>query len=332
MRTFHLKIFVASVMVAFLIGRSSSAQVLGYLCFKGSHNSYDKTVSITSQIDDWNVWFIEIDICKDDDILKIKHTCGASEYDLDNALQAIKEAKLTQDRLTFVWFDIQVACCDFDDDEPYEVIEPLVSKLNNYFGNEIYRPAEWKQIDGKVWPTYQELMARGKHYIMVFDEDDAKPDDDNLFMSAESYADAIDQERFPAQHIAFINRDGADTDGITINPSDQFLWRSYGLNDPDDWNKATDLGFTLLCMDEIKQSWSFTQVQAPSPLVVNKAATGSEYGTFGNPAHSVYKALSFQNILPGTRLLIHAGFYDESVLLINKKLQIMAIDGTVEIR
>jgi hypothetical protein len=330
-------IMTGIIILLLIISLHAGAQPLGQLTFKGSHNSYDKAESITSQIDDWNVWFVEIDICKENDLLNVKHLCSNNDYGLDALLQGVKNAAATRERLTFLWFDIKghhlVFCeCEFDADRPYEVIDLLVPRLEHYFGNALYTASEWKHADGKTWPTYQELMARGKRYIAVFDEDDAKPDDAHLFMSAESYADATSTEKFPAQHIAFINRDGPDTDGVSINLSDQFLWRSYGLNDQEDWNEAADLGFSILCTDEVEQFWSFMRVQAPSPLVVNNAAAGPEYGTFGNPAHSIHKVLPFQHILPGTQMLIHAGMYDEPTLLINRKLQIVARDRSVEIR
>jgi hypothetical protein len=337
MRLFSRKDLAASIVLAFLIGRSSvCAQGLGHLIFKGSHNSFGYGYqAITSQIDDWNVWFIELDIYKDGDTLIIKHPPNISKYDLDKALQAITDAQSTQERLTFLWFDIK--------NKPYEVIGLLIPKVKSHFGNLLYRPAEWKRIDGKVWPSYQELIARGKRYIAIFDEDDAKPDDDDLFMSESSYANATDTSKYPSQHIAFINRKGPDTNGITINPDDQYLWRSYDLGPafpsddlvpsvPSDWDNAADQGFNLLCANLFEEFWSFTRVQAPSPIVVDNNASGPEYGTFGNPAHSVSKGISLENIIAGTRVLIHAGIYDESPILIDQAMTLEAMGDTVEIK
>ncbi|EFK10431.1 conserved hypothetical protein [delta proteobacterium NaphS2] len=334
-------VFTGLVFFLLLETRCGSAQGLGHSAFKGSHNSYDKSVSITSQIDDWNTWFIEIDICMQNNVLKVKHLCSDSDYGLDNALEQIASAASSQERLTFIWFDIKdqtipvppfLCQCKFDDDQPYEVIDLLVAKLKSYFGNKLYRASEWRNIDGKVWPSYQELLDRGKRYIAIFDENDAKPVDDYLFMSEASYADATNTTKHPVQHIGFISLDSFDMGGVTIDPNDQYLWRRYDLTTSSEWVSAANLGFNILCTDYIDQPWSFAHVQAPSPIVVDNNASTSEYGTFGNPFHSVSAAVSLEKICPGTRILIHAGVYDEPPFQITKNLELLAIDGLVEIK
>jgi len=230
--------------------------------FKGTHNSYDQAHDIATQIDEFGVWVVEIDMCgiDDDDALQVKHGCDFSSSKLfEDILQDVQSSSAWPQRVIFLWLDIKEECfaqCrwrEYDDDERADKIADAL--LDTIGIDRLYTRDDW-DADERVWPTVDDLVLRGKNFIPIYDNNDHNPDHSTLFVSA--HKPSVIQE-----HTAFLNVKDAKINtfpGRSPRDADRFLWRSYDLNTEHEWRSAINHGIHLPSTDEYQQKWSFRGV------------------------------------------------------------------------
>jgi hypothetical protein len=230
-----------------------------YHSFKGTHNSYDQPDGIARQLDVYNVWHVEIDLCgvSSGNRIEVKHGCvpGSPNGFLEDFLGELHNSSTRHDQIVFLWLDIKEQClslCNWrhhSDDSRAQLIAQAVEHVLGR--STIYAKDDWI-ADGMKWPFAEELLLRGKHYICIYDNNDHNPNHPLLFVSAHK-PDII----FP--HTAFLNiKDGqtGEFPGLSPMDDDRFLWRSYDLNTKEEWQSALNSGIQLLATDEYQASWA----------------------------------------------------------------------------
>lgn len=328
---------------------------LDEFAYKGSHNSYDLG-PIDAQLDDWNVWQIELDLnaCADcRDILVAEH-CDEGKP-LRGYLDELMRSKALSERVTFVWFNQKenLERCPRWIDDLRETIE---ASMEPFGGTEmVYRSDEFRGNDGSRWPSLEDLVSRGKHLILVIEL--TPPQSGTTF---EDFFVAVDDDHVKlADNLTavFINReDGGPSPHTRPQPSDPYMWRGWDIGCCNGFNHAMQSGMNLLSIDEIMSpggrcplqlwpEWTFEsgcdlhcywsgsechRPHAPVPLVVDwtsgQARGDGQFGTFAFPFETVQAGVARAEA--GTAIVIRAGSYPQPVRL-DKAARIRGDGGMV---
>src|ERR1017187_4297705 len=113
------RIVLLSLIVLCCFGRYAGAQNVGpgeqrfnAAIYKGSHNSEDRDESLAQQIDDYNVWQIELDIYDYQGDLKVNHLCDPGSLDAADTLttlltKMVAESKTFSSKFTVIYLDMK---------------------------------------------------------------------------------------------------------------------------------------------------------------------------------------------------------------------------------
>ncbi len=321
--------------------------------FKGTHNSYAADISLNEQLDGYNVWQVELDLCgvdeTSDHYVHVSHGgailfCDDDRGRLIDFLAQIRESNAGQNRVTFVWLDIKNdLCCDWrgfsDSLQLSKVRSDVVAGLGGS-SVALYRKADWDQ-DQKQWPSVSELLSRGKRFIVIWGNDPATggfPDDyiedDSVLFMSRSHTPNLSE----ASYVAFMNAaDGELGDqfsGMTPrDPANRYLWRAYGLNDSNLWSSALHQGFQILSTDNYDASETYLpDVMPPHPFYVGPVHSGGR-GTFRFPLGRSSLAQANSTLANGGILMLSGGSFPGAISF-SRRMTVMrnpAASGTAVI-
>ncbi|HPF38984.1 MAG TPA: hypothetical protein P5081_08845 [Phycisphaerae bacterium] len=306
--------------------------------FKASHNSYNRPQSLDAQIDDYNCWMIELDLWyKDsDDSIRVAHTCPISSADrFGSRLSELMNANDLDKRVTFIFLQLKYDCtndnCDcglletchpWPSDQRGRVLETV---LNNVPQNEIYTVPEFRDIDNRAWPSYQELVRRGKRFVFVLGGCETNTNLDDLLF--EKTADTSNNTNLYSNY-SIVNTSGGCPGGSApdpANPTDRFVWRAYPggacltceLQGNGWWEALVDTGYTFIatnCVDAQHTFDDFPVIHSPAPFyVVPSGSYSHNWGTRAFPrvgSLGLYRATTEVSAM--VDVLISPGVYDIS--------------------
>jgi hypothetical protein len=300
--------------------------------FKAGHNSYDEDEDMDDQIDNYNVWCVELDLQWETDCgpcITVDHCCPEvpgcwGEQRLHESIAEIMRSTELSRRVTFIWLEIKASGSFWDnnwchEDWPPNRREIIRDTLLGLIGEEnIYRQSDFDkdfQTNGGRWPSWQELRRRGKKFILVledpFDEGECgKAYDPVMFIAVKSHREA--EEKYP--WATFVNVQDADTSNEAPLPNDRYIYRAWfdiHTDDHDTWEAGASRGFNLIGSDDVDGDYTITDVRthSPQPLFVDGTASSSArlWGTRNFPMSQIASAVS--RATPGTTLMIRPGNY-----------------------
>jgi hypothetical protein len=141
--------------------------------FFGSHNAYQDDQSITSQLDGWNVWMIELDVRWENGAYRVFHHCldGAGSASFDTYLSEIAATERIKDGLFFLNLEVGPAwgtCDEWGEKNPGQHMYDIEEILKAEFGESaFYSNSTLKNLDNNQWPSVQELLRRGIHIVPI---------------------------------------------------------------------------------------------------------------------------------------------------------------------
>jgi hypothetical protein len=245
--------------------------------YKASHNSFERRESLNEQIDTWNVWSLELDLwCYGNQIL-VAHQdpCGISccpcdAPDFGSRLDEVARAATRSQRVT--WLDLQLHVTSRDAAAFCDRIE---ATLRAKLGSErIYRAAEFAAPpphgDGLRWPSSQELVRRGKNFIIVAHP---CPEHGFFFRTTTTFPPSKDES---VNAVLAVVENAAATAG---DLGDRYLSRTWHGSclgfpdlrqhcnceiDDDFWNRAIRMNFNFIATYCIDRPWTMA---LPIPVV-----------------------------------------------------------------
>jgi hypothetical protein len=338
---------------------AQSAYPFNSAIYKSSHNSYARDESLAQQIDDYNVWQIELDLCSTNDGLKVSHTCDAgtlaSASTLQNLLQKLlTESKTYTQKFTVVYFDLkQNWDTDSNSAASVKVHNEIASTIQALFGSHLFTPDQLT-ADG-TWPSVMQLNESGFYWAVVVDWHGAKSTPAAARVSAELFTVAISDPPTSAQEFAsavLVNVDGgcdaSPTSETPTNPRGRWLyryWPSCGQDcqqlNGNYWSNGVAKAYNFVATNCINWDHTFQPpTQSPQPLFVDSnlqvhcpnGYSSCEWGTLGFPFHDLAEAL--QRASPMTTVSIQAAVYTlaSGSTILSKPLTLRASGGPATIR
>lgn len=256
--------------------------------YKASHNSYDRDESYASQIDNWNCWCVELDLHWElDNTIRVHHLCGGIGSDplLGTHLGLIATSIEQNDRVTVVYLELKAACStNWPSREVYR--GAIRSAVNAAFGSAVYSAAEFKIVDESRWPSYQELMRRGYHWVVILDEEETGFADDDFFFGM---ARGNPPTAFEANSVLVNSGLGGATPNRGAQP-DRWMFRAYPgpfcdlADDEEYYDSAIAKGYTFIATNCIDRHYTMTpNTHSPSPVRVTGGGSGTSFGTLSFP-------------------------------------------------
>jgi hypothetical protein len=299
--------------------------------YKASHNSYRRSEDLDVQIDDYNVWCVELDLKYDKDEsvpankIKVEHLCVDSGVGqkFEDALTELNRSSTARYKATVLWLqladDRSGNACGYDDWKQSEKgtwLHLIKNSLTNKLGaSTIYPSTEFVDQDNQRWPSQQELVRRGYKWIVVIDRGGLSVDlwnDDLLF--SEITDPLLDGN---GATDAFRNKDGgtdANTHQYTFAANGaRWMRRAYPnalecvSSDGAYWENAIAEGFNLIATDCVDDHGMVTdpRVHSPVPLYVDNWDDNDKlWGTKAFPAR--YLGLAYARVSTGGLILIKA--------------------------
>ena len=256
--------------------------------YKASHNSYDRDESYASQIDNWNCWCLELDLhWHRDDTIRVHHLCGVPNSGslLGGELQQIAQSIEQNDRVTVVYLELKGACLtNWPSRATYR--GAIRSAINAAFGAAVYPSSEFKTVDQFRWPSYQELLRRGDHWVVILDEQETGFADDDFFfgMARGNPATAFEPNS------VLINSDDDDDAPRRGTQPDRWMFRAYPTlfcgtpDDEDYYDDAIANGYTFVATNCIDHHYTMTpNTHSASPVRVTSGGSGIGFGTLSFP-------------------------------------------------
>ncbi|MFO0973830.1 MAG: hypothetical protein U1A27_10385 [Phycisphaerae bacterium] len=260
---------------------------LGYNIFKASHNSYDRDETYVQQLDEWNCWCLELDAIWRDDALKVSHDCSGDPPLLSTALDRFNDATLTPYRITVIWLEWKSIC---NGSPTHQMIfNNLAGAIDSTIGlNNCYTPDQFLDPNGDNarWPSWQELVRRGKYWIVVCEGWPIPNHSPHVFRSI---CTGCIPSGVPSDSQVFHNHEETESPGPH---NDNWMSRGYPeptcpLEQPDGWSDGVSNGHNLVATNCISYDSvnTDTRVHPPQPCFVTRNDIGSahEYGTIRDP-------------------------------------------------
>lgn len=248
------------------------------LRYRASHNSFERNESLTEQMDHWNVWCLELDLWWSRPDVLVAHDdpcgvgcCPCKAASLDEELDEIAASVTKHGRVTVI--DLQLHLPESGTEVFYATIRnSLRSKLGS---RRIYRPADFAAPapdgDGLRWPSYQEMVRRGKNFVVVAHP---APEDSFFFRTTSTFPPSKGES---ANAVLAVVENAATGPG---NLGDRYLsrtWHGSCAGFPDlrrhcsceiedgFWNRSVALGFNFIATYCVDRDTTFT---APMPIGV----------------------------------------------------------------
>jgi len=325
-RSLLLEAAVLAVALAGVTGQPAQAQSelpglpLDNHQFKASHNSYQRDEDLDDQIDNYNVWCVELDLNWETDCgpcITVDHCCWPSyecggEQRLWESIAEILRSTEIDNRITFIWLDIKDPSdiANFCHETwPLDRRELIRTQMLTLGASSVYTQAELDvdfAANGGHWPSWQELRRRGKKFIVVLEDQldaSGKDQDSVLFIAVSPPNSTVAQ--YP--HATFVNVEHGSTSYGSPLPNDRLLYRAWNT----DWDDALARGFNLVGTDDVNDGSTITdsRTHSPQPLYVDGTSSNPErqWGTKGYPLAEISAALS--RATPGVTLWLRPGKY-----------------------
>ena len=325
---------VAGLLFVLLTGNASAGEAcFNEYTYKASHNSYERAEALDNQIDDWNVWMLELDLNWDAAASEIwvDHDCNGSNKSktLRQALQTIAAAQLTYSpiagRVTVIYLEMKYPANDpcYNDWPVQETYKSaLRQRVSQALGDsKVYPASEFHNQDRSVWPTHHELLERGYRYVIILDEKPlhigGKTVAYDPFFFGVAYEDKQDMTAYPSNYVLInlsAGNDNSPTNRVLNHRgSGRWLYRAYsngsdcGDMDGAYWTTAVETGYNFVASNCVDREHTFQPpVHSPSPVWVwpeqaNKVY--SEYGTIRFPFSGFWGAYS--RVTAGDTVLVY---------------------------
>ncbi len=272
--------------------------------FKGSHNSYSLPDPLDVQIDGANVWKVELDLMTytESDGIGIGHppdlVGGCPTHAINDYLNLIDGSQAATDRVTFIYLEhknchpacwvhtIPPECSEASDSE-------LVTKAGTALRSVIarsrfYTKSDWDS-DGHEWPSINELLSRGKHFIPIYEDGATGADDGAFFFTVAANAEQLSAH--PNKTV--LNVPAGELGDFGFDPEtpgkEKYLWRSYcvptepvigtitdcELHRQEYWMADLAHGINILSINDVWDSHTFDDVVQPHPFYVGPLANAS---------------------------------------------------------
>lgn len=255
--------------------------------YKASHNSYDRDEAYVSQIDNWNCWCLELDLVwHTDNEIRVDHGCGSQSANqlLATHFGLISQSVEAADRVTVLYLEMKGACSSWPSRQTYR--NYIRNAANANFPGAIYTSAEFKTLDQSTWPSYQELLRRGFHWVIILDEEETGFADDNFFFGM---ARGNPPTAFEPNSV-LINSSNDDAVPNRGSQPDRWMFRAYPLpacdlgDDEDYYDDAIANGYTFVATNCIDRHYTMTpNTHSPSPVRVTSTGSGTAFGTLSFP-------------------------------------------------
>lgn len=147
--------------------------------YKASFTDNDADV-----IDAFNCWFVEFRIGTDGFNIWTLYTFCDQRQLLLLELEDLAESVDASQRVTVVDLKLAITTEDCWTAWPAPEIyrRDIQNLCENAFGApRIYTSQEFKNVDGSSWPSYQELVRRGRNWVIILDEELTGYADDDFF-------------------------------------------------------------------------------------------------------------------------------------------------------
>lgn len=256
---------------------------------KASHNSYERDETYASQIDDWNCWCLELDLVwHTDNQIRVQHSCGSQNTGslLSTQLSLIARSVDAADRVTVLYLEMKGACDRWPSRQTYR--DAIRRDLNAFFPNAIYPASEFKTLDQSTWPSYQELLRRGYHWLVILDEEETGFADDDFFFGM---ARGNPPTAFEPNSV-LVNSSNDDLVPDRGAEPDRWMFRAYptpfcGFGDDEDYfTDAVRNGYTFVATNCIDHGYTMiAPTHSSSPVHVVPTVSGSQFGTLSYPFH-----------------------------------------------
>ncbi len=286
---------------------AAGGQPLNAYSFKASHNSYERSESLSHQVLRLNCWALELDLCWDTqtDRFICRHMADGPNpclfpprHPLEHYLTDLMSDERILSRVTMLYLDAHAFECSNPvlrhcGQLTVPRIQALIAELNAHLGEDRVYTVRDFDYDNQVWPSPQELLARGKHFI-IFINKGSNWDQYNYFHhQAEFVSEA-------APTTSMINKASASlATGEEPGPSQRFMWRSYpdlfDLIEAEDlahWNLALQNNFNLVACNHLDRRWTEGSGTIPAlPMHVYRGAPEPPFGTVYLPYPNLRSAI-----------------------------------------
>lgn len=276
-------------------------------------------------IDAYNCWFIQFTIGTDGFNIWTKAFCEDRQpllLELEDLHDSIDASR----RVTVVYLKLWTTTieeCWTDWSAPENYRPDIQSLCENAFGaTHIYTSQEFKNDDASSWPSYQELVRRGRNWIIVLDEELTVYADDDFFfgMARRGVPDGPPATFEPNSVLIYSGH--YDLADWTTFPN-RWLYYSHFINaascgDPDHDDQNTFVGdinrgnnfIGTFCINE--EYTMGPPIHSPAPVhVVRALAPTAQYGTIYRPFRAEDGLLAaIERASPRVPILIEPATYD----------------------
>jgi hypothetical protein len=314
-------------------------QPFNYAIYKSSHNSYDRDESLARQIDDFNIWQLELDVYDYRGELKVNHNCDLVEIDLRaDALGPLLE-KMVRESTTYPWKFTLIYLDMKGNGESgchvnwgSEIRDRLKAEFIQALGEEHIYPASALRQANWQWPSYQALVRQGYYWGVIVDFHGTTPNpgaaEEFLYYATSTHPP--DPATVP-DNTVLVNRDGGCDAGASRPPrrvrdQPRWLYRMWPGSCASDclqmngryWTRGIEegAGYNLLATNCVDWDHTFkAPTHSPALVFVDPEAEVScperydacEWGTRAFPFHDLDPAI--ERASPMVTLLIQGGEY-----------------------
>lgn len=282
--------------------------------YKASHNSFERSEKLSEQVDDYNVWCVELDLKWDRDSddnreIKVEHFCDSAHnaqtlnWELDELSGSVTAAR----KVTCIYLQFSNAsnghCYDSWNQTAVDAALLMIQQsLEDELGADtIYPVSEWIDTDQQKWPSSQELVRRGYNWFVVVGRggiDDIVMDGHSVFFTETVVSNW--NSFFYADERAMANLDGGHDGNVeqhTLDAhGDRWLSRVYPdtsnaeLTNGGYWDDALDNDFTFVATNDISDEGSVTDTRTHSPVPLHVhfgSDASSKWGTVRYPMNDL---------------------------------------------
>jgi hypothetical protein len=265
--------------------------------FFGSHNAWQDDLTLTEQLDGYNVWVVELDVRRINGGWEVLHSCidGEGQAPFNSYIAELAQTQRAEDGLFFLNLEIgAIGSCDDWEDEMDDLMdtgltvnqviflwmEEIREYLIFWFGiDALYTRDEFDFVDGHKWPSAQELLRRGRHVIpMASYQDNSAP---WVFHRLDFVEDFGDSEQ------TFWNSNDHEEDIPNLNDRHMArFWESANCfgESSSDWIAGVNNGFSIVdtnCVEEYLGDYAgvASKFHPPVPQYALASATPHPFST-----------------------------------------------------
>lgn len=323
--------------------------------FPAVHNAYQRDITLTESLDEYNVSEIELDVrwrtIGGTEEFHVRHFCGflglatRGEASLDDYLIEIGATRRIEEGFFFLnieFSDNDFSCLTdtgFIPKFPANYLSLFKAELVNRIPEDsVYTWGDF-EVDQMKWPSIQELLRRGKHVAININKSVGSDTSNKFYFRRAGLGDTSEAQ------VAFWNTD--DEEATIPDQGDRYFSRRYpsitcALEGLVQWNQAYNAGFNFPATN-CPGKLNAPEFHLPIPFFIQAEGVGAlatERGTRDAPFGGTNEFIDAQEDLrhyntevsPSAGVLsMKTGTYDAPAI-IDVPMTINARDGTVTIR